>query len=146
MADLLILTADMAITFGIAAAAAYAFGQIRSLCHQIQPYAGCRVRIRGKSQIYRCRLEAVDGKVWTLSPPLVRDEHYPLVAGEKLIAEVVLDRGTLVFRSEISFSDDYKGRIWIKAPKRTFWKEFGQTKTEAAPAFGDGSGRFTLEL
>jgi hypothetical protein len=125
MADLLLLAADMAITFGIGAASAYAFGQVRAMFHEVKPYVGCRVRIRGKSQIYRCRLESVRGNRWTLGPPLVRDEFYPLVKGEKITAEVVLDSGTLLFRSEVAFSDDYKGRIWIKTPRRTFWKQYG---------------------
>jgi hypothetical protein len=144
MLNLLLVAADIAIFFGFALAISYVWTQIQGARHEIHPYPGCRVRIRGNSQIYRCRLEWIEGNHWCFGPPIVRDELYPLKRGESIIGEIVLDSGTLTFRSEIAFSDGYKGRIWVKVPKRTFWREFGQPDIKAAPAVWDGSGRSTL--
>jgi hypothetical protein len=124
MSDLLLLTGELTATYVVSAAVAFVFGQIRSMHHQFQPYVGCRVRLRGKTQTYLCHLDAVNGNQWTLSPPLVRDRFYPLCQGEQVIGEVKIGNGNLLFRTEIAVADSFRGRIWLKPPKRTYWREF----------------------
>jgi hypothetical protein len=137
------LILELSATFLCSVLFGWVVGKLRSARHEYQAVPGAMVRIKGRNAVYRCRLEKVDKTLWALSPPLVRDEFLPLSPGEAIVGEVSVPGGKLMFRTELSFADEFRGRLWLKAPKRTYLKEFPDLKIGAAPALVDGGGRFT---
>src|SRR5579862_4870599 len=85
--------------FCLSALAGYLFTRAKGYRHQLSPVLGAKVRIRGRRQIYHCRLEAVQPTRWTFSPPVARDSYYPMARGEEIIAETSVGSGRLLFRT-----------------------------------------------
>jgi hypothetical protein len=114
------LTLELVGVFALATLAGWLVGALRRLLHSVRPVPGAKVRIRGERRVYRCRLEAISTTRWTLSPPLVRDDNFPMTPGEKIVGEVAVPEGRLLFRTVLECVDEFRGRLWIRSPKRTF--------------------------
>jgi hypothetical protein len=142
MTETIQLILELTGTFFVAVAFGWAVGKLRAIGHEAEPEPGALIRIRGRETMYRCRLDKVDAKLWTLGAPLARDSYFPLMKGEKITGQVTLPIGTLNFRAEVLCVDEFRGRVWLKTPKRTYLRKHPEVKIVAAPALFDGSGRF----
>lgn len=142
MTETIHLILNSAGTFFVAVGFGWAVGKLRAARHDSEPRQGAIVRVRGREAVYRCRLDKIDSQHWSLGPPLLRDRFFPLEPGEKVTCQVEVPDGSLTFRTEVLCVDEFKGRIWLKKPKRTYLGRRAESKIGAAPAFWDGSGRF----
>lgn len=63
--------------------------------------AGCVVRVKSGSHLYRSRFVEANGNGWVFSAPLSRDRFIPLTIGERIVVETSRPEGLLVFETEV---------------------------------------------
>ncbi len=111
---------ELSATFLLSTLAGWIFTTLRRGKNEVHPVPGALVRISGQRQVLRCRIEEIDSKRWVLGPPLVRDGFHPMSVGDRIVGEVEVSGGAVLFRSILECVDRIRGRIWIRSPKRTY--------------------------
>ncbi|MBS1718659.1 MAG: hypothetical protein JSS72_13105 [Armatimonadetes bacterium] len=109
--------------FAIAALAAYCVTQIWQFLQQPKPKVGMNVRLRHRFGFTQCRISAMGGNRWRLE---FLDQETSLTAGESMIAEVSLPRGTALFRTAALSLDE--GEVIIAAPSQLHARERRQSE------------------